>query len=302
MFEPDDNTRCVGVNLAPQAFQFGDLSPMEVSDRGSEMWWVRSQAIIYNHIRAATGDVIVRERQADEYAVLLPDSGTAVIRANDTERIAVAPAVVFVPAGQSEICPRSDMTIIRLFVSATAGDLATSCVNHAVYATPDPNVAPFEAWPDPPTGPEIHVYPIDDIEPSSERFGRILRSSNFMINWFYPEPGPRDATRLSPHHHDDFEQLSLQLAGDYVHHIRTPWTADSRRWREDAHLKCSSPAVVVIPPPAIHTSQAVGDAMHQVIDIFCPPRTDFSERRGWVVNEHDYPARASDQPPLAATI
>jgi hypothetical protein len=110
-----------------------------------------------------------------------------------------------------------------------------------------------------------------------------------MVNYFYPDDGPRDPHKLSPHHHDDFEQISLQLAGEYVHHIRTPWTVDIDTWRDDDHQRCSSPAVTIIPPPTIHTSQGVEQMRHHLIDIFCPPRVDFSERPGWVLNHDEYP-------------
>ena len=276
-------------NVEPQAFELGKLPPTETTAMGSSLWWVRSQAVVLNHIAAAAGDTFAREDQVDEHVVLLLEAGTATLRANGTERVVDGPAVVFVPPGRSEVVATQDMTVVRLFVAATAEDLGERCANRAFYATPDPNVAPFVAWPAPPSGSALRVYPIDEIVRSNERFGRILRCSTFMINWLYPEPGPRDPARLSPHHHDDFEQLSLQVAGDYVHHMRTPWTADKGQWREDVHLQCESPAVVVVPPPAIHTSQGVGAGTHQLIDVFCPPRRDFSERPGWVVNADEYP-------------
>ena len=109
-----------------------------------------------------------------------------------------------------------------------------------------------------------------------------------MVNYFYVEEIPRDPRQLSPHHHDDFEQISLQLDGDYVHHIRTPWTPASTAWHDDEHQFCTSPASRSSPRP-VHTTQSLGHMRHQLVDIFCPPRIDFSERPGWVLNHDDYP-------------
>ena len=42
-------------------------------------------------------------------------------------------------------------------------------------------------------------------------------------------------------------------------------------------------------PPLIHTSQSVEDTSHLLVDIFAPPRLDFSSRPGWVLNHDTYP-------------
>ena len=154
-------------------------------------------------------------------------------------------------------------------------------------------MTPFVAWPDPPGGPAVRTYLMAAYPLQPDRFGRIFRCSTVMVNVLPEAAGPRDPSQLSPHSHDDFEQVSLQLRGDYVHHMRVPWTPDATTWREDEHHHTRAPAVVVIPPPMIHTSQGVGDGQHWLVDVFAPPRRDFSDRPGWVLNADEYPMPSS---------
>src|SRR3546814_13704205 len=69
-----------------------------------------------------------------------------------------------------------------------------------------PNVAPFQAWPDPPEGFKLRLYPFS-VEPTEGRFGVLYRSTNMMVNLFPVAEEPRDPNKMSPHHHDDFEQI-----------------------------------------------------------------------------------------------
>jgi hypothetical protein len=281
--------RSVGACLAPQYFEFASLEPDHVSPAGTRTWCVRSQSVCVFFSQAAPGDALRRDDQPDEYMVLLPAPGaSAAVSAGGEPRTVSGRAVVVVPPGDSAVVLHEGGMVVRLF-STQAADLLEQCRNRDVYVEPDPNVAPFAPWPDPPAGHRLRVYALDDIPPDPARFGRILRCSTMMVNYFYPDDGARDPRKLSPHHHDDFEQISLQLEGDYVHHIRTPWTVNLEDWRDDEHRFCASPAVTVIPPPAVHTSQSVTEERHQLVDVFSPPRHDFSARPGWVLNHDEYP-------------
>jgi hypothetical protein len=99
---------------------------------------------------------------------------------------------------------------------------------------------------------------------------------------------PRDETQLTPHSHADFEQGSIGLEGEWIHHLRVPWLPNRREWRPDVHLQVGSPSTLIIPAGVIHTSQGIAGAGMRLIDVFAPPRMDFSER-GWVDNAADYP-------------
>lgn len=275
------------VGFAPaQFFDFSSMPPVR-SPHGSRTWWTRGQNFIVSHTMGLSGEVLRRVHNVDEYAVIFPGSAGAVIRSGFAREEIDSASVVFLPAGDSEIVLTEDAEVIRLFTSRNR-DLLDLPVNGSAYETPDLRVTPLPDVETTDAEATVRIYRIADYPSSTERFARIFTSSTFMINFFDPDLTPRDVARLSPHHHDDFEQCSIATRGHYVHHIRYPWTTDRREWRDDEHVTVGSPSVAVIPPPAIHTSQSISEAGNQLIDVFCPPRQDFAAQPGWVINALDY--------------
>lgn len=268
---------------------FYETEPQLVAD-GARTWLTRGQNFMVAHSEADAGGVLERTGQPDEYVLLLPDRHTPAVVEVGGERVEVEGySLVIVPPGDSRITLPKGGRATRI-LSTQARDLAARCSNAESYAEPHPNVALLEPWPDPVGGFRIRAYSLD-VPPTPGRFGRIFRCTTLMVNYLDPQHGPRDITKLSPHHHDDFEQGSLALDGAFTHHLRWPWTTNLNVWRNDEHALVKSPSLTVIPPPAIHTSRGMEAGLNQLVDIFSPPRLDFS-KQGWVLNADEYPMPA----------
>lgn len=141
------------------------------------------------------------------------------------------------------------------------------------------------------TAPQVLAFSAIKASPEKPRL-KMLQTETLSIN-IVDYLGPRDRAALSPHSHADFEQGSLAIHGDFVHHLRTPWGGDANLWREDEHLPAPSPSLVVVPTHVVHTTEGTGEGRHLLIDIFSPPRHDFIASR-WVFNSDDYRAVAAD--------
>jgi mannose-6-phosphate isomerase-like protein (cupin superfamily) len=238
------------------------------------------------------GAVLSRSDHPDEYMVLL--GGVAATIKAGAETIEAAPeSLTIVPPGPSEVVAKGAGHLVRV-LSNRAADLLAKADNAATYADGAGEIAPLVSWPDPPGGFKLRNYkPFDYDKPDTNM--RLFRCTNLMINVLTKRSAPRDVKKLSPHAHDDFEQASLLLEGDYIHHLRYPWVPDMSQWRPDEHLEIASPSVIVIPPKVVHTSRNVGDKRSWLIDIFAPPRLDFSRKPGLVLNADEYPMPAGLQ-------
>jgi len=264
-------------------------APQRTDTDGSRHWITRAANFATVVTQATKGAVLDRENP-DEYMVLLPPETEAVIEADGERVVSRGESLTIVPPGESRVTVSNGGTVIRVF-SSKASDVMAAAKNAAVYSDGAPEVTPITPWPDPVGGFRLRHYDLSKIQSpdSSPLKMRVFRSTNLMINIFVPWTSRRDERRLSPHSHEDFEQMSLALKGSFVHHLRYPWSPDKTRWRNDEHEHYDSPSVLVIPARVIHTTQDVGEGSTWLIDIFAPPRMDFSSKPGFVLNAAEYP-------------
>jgi mannose-6-phosphate isomerase-like protein (cupin superfamily) len=271
--------------------------PQIVAADGSKTWLTRAANFIVAYTEGAAGAVFERLEQPDEYMVFTPLVG-ATIEAGDARVEAGADSLTIVPPGPSRVTLQGQGALVRVF-STRATDLLAASSNQETYGDGAPDVAPLQPWPDPPAGFRLRNYRLAEyVQPGSNM--RVFRSTNLMINMLMKREVARDTRKLSPHSHADFEQGSLALGGTYVHHCRYPWTPDMAEWRDDEHVEVGSPSLMVVPPKVIHTSRNIGDQTGWLVDIFAPPRLDFSLRPGLVCNADEYPLPELPEAAIAA--
>jgi hypothetical protein len=288
--KPAATPRTHGGIAAPEFLDFSISAPDVVTSDGTEQWIVRGQNFVLIYSQPAVGDRFWHASLGSEQVVLLINDGSGVRgSAVDGEHDAAGPALLVVPPGASTLTSTGTGPVVQL-IQSDETEWAAKAANAASYATPHPGVAPLRPWPEPAGGYRWRTYRMADVPDEPGRFGRLFRTRALMVNVFRPGSGPRDPHKLSPHFHDDFEQCSLVVAGSYLHHIQTPWGTDATAWRSEDHARVGSPSVAVIPPPTVHTSQAIGYGTNHLIDIFSGPRADFSAKPGWVRNADEYPA------------
>jgi hypothetical protein len=293
---PAAKTGGIPTAFSPASYCRFYQSPPAEDDANGRVWYGRGANFLVAYTEAAAGGSFVRKNQVDEWAIIVPDKRTRLEIETPAGTTQVEPySVVFVPPGDSIVRVLTGGRIVRIFTTRSA-DLAAKCENASVYEAAPPNIPPFQSWPEPKGGFKVRTYSLD-VGGESGRFGRIFRCTTLMINYLDPRPGPRDTSKLSPHHHDDFEQGSLVLDGDYIHDIRWPWTPDMAIWREDEHAQCGAPSLTVIPPPTVHTSRSIDPGLNQMVDLFSPPRMDFSLKPGWILNADDYPMPGAEKSP-----
>lgn len=271
---------------AARVFEFPDATedpPAEVHHtvRGAHF------LVVASHV--ARGTVLTRSaaQQPDEYMLLLPEGMAAAVDADGDRIEAAADSLTIVPPGDSRVTVNASGWLFRVFTSH-AEDLAEASGNAADYGPLPGDVAPLETWPEPVGGFRLRHYRLAEHVREWTRM-RVFRTCRLMVGIFVPRTVPRDARELNPHAHASFEQATLILSGRYVHHLRYPWGIDMTQWRDDAHIEVGAPSLLLIPPRVVHTSQAVQGQDMRLVDIFAPPRDDFSLQTGLVCNADDYP-------------
>jgi quercetin dioxygenase-like cupin family protein/mannose-6-phosphate isomerase-like protein (cupin superfamily) len=262
--------------------RYYDMPPQR-EGAGWRSWITRAANFAIVYTEAEKGAVLDCDF-ADEHFAYALEGAVDIFAGGDSTGLTVEGLAV-VPPGPARFSFSNSATLVQVITADES--LAAKAHNAATYSEGAKEVAPIEAWPEPVGGYRLRNY---DTLAGYAKGGMVhaYRTRKLMIVPYTRFLEPRDETQLSPHSHADFEQASVALEGVWVHHLRVPWTTNRHDWRPDEHVELASPSVTIIPAGVIHTSQGIAGEGMRLIDVFAPPRLDFSQR-GWVDNAADYP-------------
>ena len=263
--------------------------PPQITGRGVRSWITRG-ANFATVINVGEAGAALSGTTIDEQFIYALEGGVTVTAGNESISLGVEDLAIAPPGNWSIRFERSGHVVQQITADES---LAKQAANAATYANGAPEAAPIVAWPEPVGGYRLRRY--STLE-AYARGGMVhaFRTRKLMMVPYARFLEPRDETQLSPHSHADFEQGSVALEGEWLHHLRVPWTPNKHHWRPDLHLQVGSPSTTIIPAGVIHTSQGIAGEGMRLIDLFAPPRRDFSER-GWVDNAADYPMPPAPQ-------
>lgn len=268
---------------------FSSLADREAEHRSGNLHWLmRARNFVVEWVEMGGGTAEFEFESTQEALLILPGTGAAIRRTEDGAAAQPIPgqSVCIVPPGRHGVS--AAQAGVCIVIASERPDIAERRVLHEqAYGEPDPQVAPVGRPYRRRGGHRLEVLALADIKaPADKPRLKMLQTETLSVNLVEYE-GVRDRTALSPHSHADFEQGSLAIAGEFLHHLRVPWTADANLWREDEHLLAPSPSLVVIPVGMVHTTEGTGGGFHFLVDIFSPPRADFIDK-GWVFNSGRY--------------
>ena len=140
-------------------------APDEVSADGTATWFVRSQSCCVAYSEAAAGERLAGPASPTSTSSSSPRrTSSAVITAGGEHQATVqGRSVVIVPPGDSEIEVGTAGVVVRIFSNPTEDVLGAVPQRRRVYVEADPNVTPFEPWPDPSTATASASYALADV-------------------------------------------------------------------------------------------------------------------------------------------
>lgn len=265
-------------------------APQRLDEDGNRQWVLRTLNFAVEVTEVRGRAVLQRSDNPDEYMLVVPAGLRARVQAGGDTAAGEQDTLFIVPPGDSRATLGGDGLAVRIF-SHRAEDICRAASNSGPHVDGFADVAAAADWPVPVGGFRLRRYALAQYS-GAPNISRIFRSTNLMVNVMDVYQAARDSRALMPHSHEAYEQITLCMAGPFMHHLRTPWLPDASQWRADEHLEVGSPSALVIPPRLIHTTQAL-DRGCWLIDVFGPPRMDFSKIDGMVRNHAEYPMPAS---------